>query len=451
MRLRAYPREWLLLALIALGTLPLVNVSGAQDSSRLAASDSILLRGSVDIDPYWRLTIDRAFKSGHWYSDKAPGIALLEVPAVEAVRLVEPKLVTTSSGQQQLWLSRWPLWAARIWGGGLAFLALVFLAGRVAEGLVARAGAPVAATLGVGTMAGSLGPTLFGHVPDALALLAAYVLATRARRPRDWACVGLLAGIGVLFEYPAGLAVLVLLLYAWRRGGVRAGLATALGGLPPAIVLGGYDWLAFGAPWRLSYRYTDNMFTVQQQQNLFGVGLPSGHGIWTLLLDGHGLILVSPVLLAAIAGLVRFGRRRPLEAWTAAAIAFLFAAYTAGYFLPNGGLSPGPRFATAALPFLLLGMPFALARWPWPTLALAALSVGVALFDEITWSLMNRLQFVKWPATIWSLMGASRREGCIILLLCGGLAGVVAFSGVLTGRLDERPSGLLEFTTPDLP
>jgi hypothetical protein len=451
MRLSGYPREWLVLALIALGTLPLVSVSGAQDSSRLAVSDSILLRGAVDIDPYWRLTIDRAFKSGHWYSDKAPGIALLAVPAVEVVRLVDPKLVTSSSGRQQIWLSRWPLWAVRIWGGGLAFLALVFLAGRVAEGLVARAGAPVAATLGVGTMVGSLGPTLFGHVPDALALLAAYVVATRARRPRDWVWVGLLAGAGVLFEYPAGLAALVLLFYAWRRGGSRAAIATVIGGIPLAIVIGAYDWIAFGAPWRLSYRYTDNMFTAQQQQNLFGVGLPSGHGIWTLLLDGHGLILVSPVLLAAIAGLVRFGRRQPLEAWTAGAIALVFATYTAGYFLPNGGLSPGPRFATVALPFLLLGMPFALARWRWVTLGLAAVSVGVGLFDEITWSLLNRLQFVKWPATIWSLMGASRRDGCIILLASGGLAGVVALSGVLVRPLEEHPGGLLQFTVPDLP
>ena len=450
MRLSGYPREWLVLALIALGTLPLVSVSGAQDSSRLAVSDSIILRGAVNIDPYWRLTIDRAFAGGNWYSDKAPGIALLALPAVAVVRLAAPPLVTSSSGRHQIWLSRWPLWAVRIWGGGLAFLGLVFLAGRVAEGLIARAGAPVAATLGVGTMVGSLGPTLFGHVPDALALLAAYIVATRARRPRDLVWVGLLAGIGVLFEYPAGLAALVLLFYAWRRGGHRAAIATVIGAVPPAIVLGAYDWLAFGAPWRLSYRYTDNMFTPQQQQNLFGVGLPSGHGIWTLLLDGHGLILVSPVLLAAIAGLVRFGRLRPLEAWTAGAIALVFASYTAGYFLPNGGLSPGPRFATVALPFLLLGMPFALARWRWVTLGLAAVSVGVGLFDEITWSLLNRLQFVKWPATIWSLMGASRRGGCIILLACGGVAGLVALSSVLVGPLEEHPGGLLESTAPDL-
>ncbi|HWE82420.1 MAG TPA: hypothetical protein VG265_12280, partial [Gaiellaceae bacterium] len=304
---------------------------------------------------------------------------------------------------------------------------------------------------GVGTMAGSLGPTLFGHIPDALVLLGAFVVATRARRRRDWAIAGLLAGVGVLFEYPAGLAALVLVVYAAARGGRGAGLATILGGMPPAIVLGAYDWLAFGAPWRLSYRYTDNVFTAEQQQNLFGVGLPSGHGIWTLLLDGHGLFLVSPVLVMAVAGLVRFGRTARREAWTAGAIAFVFALYTAGYFLPNGGLSPGPRFATVAIPFLLLGLPFALARWRWVTLLLAAVSVGLGLFDELTWSVANRLQFVTWPTTIWSLIGLSRREGCLILLTCGGLAGIAGLVGVLRRRPVERPWPLLESSAVGVP
>ena len=68
-----------------------------------------------------------------------------------------------------------------------AFLALTFLVGRVAEGLVTRAGAPVAVTFGLGTMAGSLGPTFFGHLQDALCLFGAFVIGSRARRPRDWA------------------------------------------------------------------------------------------------------------------------------------------------------------------------------------------------------------------------------------------------------------------------
>jgi hypothetical protein len=435
--LRGYPREWLVLALVALGTLPLMSVLNTQDTSRLALTQSIAKRGSFDIDPYWRLTIDRAFANGHWYSDKAPGVALLALPVFEVVRVEDA--VRPQSHPTEVWNRKWHLWGIRVLVGGIAFLALTFLVGRTAEGLVTRTGAPVAVTFGLGTMAGSLGPTLFGHLQDALCLFAALLLGSRARRPRDWVWVGLLAGVGVLFEYPAGLAAIVLVAYAAIRGGRKAALWAVGGGVPPAIVLGAYDRLAFGAPWRLSYRYTSNVFTPGQTQNFFGVGAPTLHGLWALTFDGHGLLLVSPVLFAAVGGLVLFWRRSRLEAAVAVAIALLFCLYTAGYFLPNGGTSPGPRFAAAALPFLFLGVPFALARWPVLTLALSAVSVGVGLFDELTWSVANRLEFLAWPETIWSLAGLSRRAGSIVLLASGAAAALLVLIAVTGRRFEVRP------------
>jgi hypothetical protein len=442
-RLRGYPREWLVLLLIALGTLPLVGVEDAQDSSRLAVTTQIVYRGKVNIDPYWKLATDRAFARGHWYSDKAPGVALLAVPALEVSRVVDA-VDRPANRRRPVWLRTWTLWGMRIWTGGVALLVLAWLLGRVAEGLVTGSGALTAAVFGVGTMAGSLGPTTFGHVPDALVVFAAFVLGTRARRPRDWLWVGLLAGTGVLFEYPAGLAALVLLVYAAVRGGRGAALWAVAGGIPAAIVLGAYDWAAFGAPWRLSYHYTENTFTPQQTENLFGIGVPTPHGIWTLLFDGHGLILVSPVLLLAAAGLARLWKRQRLEAAVAVAISLVFLLSTAGYFLPNGGLSPGPRFAAAALPFLLLGLPFALVRRRVATLVLAAVSIGVALFDELTWSIANKLDFLAWPATIWSLLGTSRHLGSYILLTTGAAAGIVALVVAAGTRSVERPESLLQ-------
>jgi hypothetical protein len=440
--LRGYPREWLVLLLVALGTLPLVSVLGAQDTSRLALTQSIALRGAVDIDPYWQDSIDRAFAHGHWYSDKAPGVSLLAVPLYEAIRVEDA--IHPPAHPVQVWDRKWHVWAIRVLTGGVAFLALTLLVGRVAEGFVERAGAPVAVTFGLGTMAGSLGPTVFGHLQDALALFAAFIIGSRARRPRDWLWVGLLAGVGVLFEYPAGLAAVVLVVYAALRGGRRAALATCVGGIPAAIVLGGYDWIAFGAPWRLSYRYTSNVFTAGQRQGFFGVNFPTGHGLWALTFDGHGLLLVSPVLIAAGAGLVLFWRRSRLEAGVAVAISLLFCLYTAGYFLPNGGTSPGPRFAAAALPFLFLGVPYALARWPLPTLVLSAVSVGVGLFDELTWSVANRLAFLAWPETIWSLLGLSRRGGSIVLLACGAATALLVFAAVVGRRFEVRPQAVVK-------
>ena len=121
LRLRGYRLEWLVLLLVALGTLPLVCVVDAQDTSRLALTESIVLRGHVDIDPYWQLTTDRAFQGGHWYSDKAPGVSLLAVPILEAVRAVDAGRGGASNAP--VWNRTWPLWLIRVSSGGLALLA----------------------------------------------------------------------------------------------------------------------------------------------------------------------------------------------------------------------------------------------------------------------------------------------------------------------------------------
>ena len=120
--------------------------------------------------------------------------------------------------------------------------------------------------LGVGTMAARSDRPVFGHVSDALALFAAYVLATRARRRKRLAPGRAARGHRGPLRVPgrprgAGDPRPLRLARGGRSGGVRDRVA---GAVPPARVLGAYDWLAFGAPWRLSYSYTDNMFTPQQ-------------------------------------------------------------------------------------------------------------------------------------------------------------------------------------------
>jgi hypothetical protein len=442
MTLRSYPREWLVLALVALATLPILNPVNTQDVSRLALTNSILLRGDVDIDPYRHLTGDRSYYRGHWYSDKAPGVSIVALPLVAALRVLD-----RARGADlgfPVWRRATHLWLIRLWVSGLPFLALVFLVGRVAEGLAPRTGAATAVTFGLGTMLGSLAPTTFGHVPAAVLLFGAFVVATRASSARAWAAVGLLAGFAVLFEYPAALAALLVAAYAARRGGVRALAAVGVGAIPPAVSLGAYDQLAFGSPFRLSYSYVANAYTEKQHSGLFGIGTPSARGAWFVLLDGHGLLLVSPVVVAAAVGLVLLARRNRDEAVVAGAIVAAFVIYTAGYFLPNGGTSPGPRFVTPALPFLALGLPLAFSRWRWPTAALAAISLAVASFDEITWSIANTLRLDVWPKTLWSRAGVPTREGALLLLVAVVAAGAVAGRQLLrpgTPADDAVPAG----------
>ena len=402
MKLKKYPRESLVLVLIALATLPIFAQLDAQDVTRIGLAESVLTRGTLNIDPYREQTIDLAHTRGHWYSDKAPGISLILLVPVGLLHGVDA--IIGRGHEPVLWKRPFRLWLSRVFASGFAFLLLVFLVGRVGEGLAEGTGALCAVVLALGTIAGSLSASMFGHLANTVMLFAGFVLATRAETNRAWLWVGLLAGAAVLFEYPGAIGAIALVGYAAWRSGRRAALAVIAGGIPAAVVLGGYDWLAFGSPLSLSYKYVSKLFSAEQEQGFFGVSFPTLHGLWTVLFDTTGLLVISPILALGTYGLVVLGRQARREAVLAASVASAFIVMTMGYVLPDGGSSPGPRFATAALPFLILGLPFAYRRWKWLTLALAVYSIAIATYDEMTWTLYDgKLQFHGWPQTIYSI------------------------------------------------
>ena len=338
------------------------------------------------------------------------------VPAFElerAVGIARAPATWHSEGDLSLWLMR-------ILTGGLFFLVAVVLVGRLAEGVGPGTGAATAAIFGTATLASPLGPTLFEHDAAAALAIAAFALVSR-RRPF---AAGLCAGGAVLCEYAAGVVVVALLVFGVVRYG-RAAYRFALGLVPAAIALGTYDWVAFGSPFHLSYRYVANPFAERQHSGFFGIGVPTARGLWEALAGTRGLLLVSPVSAAAAVGLVLLWRRGLRhEAALAAAITIAFVLVDAGYFLPYGGTSPGPRFLAVAVPFLALGLPAALARFPRSTLVLAAASAALTAVDALTWSLRgpndsalvpSRLDVAK---TIWVWLGLDRNAGALLVLMC---------------------------------
>src|SRR6266852_1414020 len=59
---------------------------GWNQNSRFDLVRSLIEQGTLRIDSYHGNTGDKALYQGHYYSDKAPGLALLALPAVAAVR-----------------------------------------------------------------------------------------------------------------------------------------------------------------------------------------------------------------------------------------------------------------------------------------------------------------------------------------------------------------------------
>src|SRR5207237_6405269 len=100
---------------------------------------------------------------------------------------------------------------------------------------------------------------------------------------------------------------------------------------------------------------------------------------------GGGLLVISPVLLAAAAGLGLLARRNGPEALVCIAVTAAFLVLNCGYFLAYGGFSPGPRFLAPALPFLAVGLAPAFARVPRLTARLAAVSITAPTARLLPW------------------------------------------------------------------
>jgi hypothetical protein len=405
------------LLLVAVAALSAVNLTGPQDRTRYELTRHLVLYHTLTLEPG---LFDRAVFDGRTYSDKAPGMSFLAVPAYEAERALG--IAKAPSGWQDE--GDLSLWLMRVLTSGVLFLVSVFVAGRLAERFAAGTGALTAAIFGTATLAAPLAPTFFEHDAAGAFGIAAFALALRGGR-RSLLAAGFCAGVAVLFSYATALIVVAVAVLCAVRYGRRVGWFL-LGGMPAAAALAAYDQAAFGSPFHLSYRYVIGRLEEGQHEGFFGIGLPTLHGLRDVLFVDRGLLVFSPVLVAAAVGLVLMWRRGfRAEALVASTITVVFVLSDAGYFLPYGGGSPGPRFFAPALPYLVLGLPFALARFRRTVLVLAAVSVVLTTADSVTWGVRTETDrwypghgFSDLSKTVWVWLGVNRIVGAGIVLLC---------------------------------
>ena len=103
------------------------------------------------------------------------------------------------------------------------------------------------------------------------------------------------------------------------------------------------------------------------------------------------------MVVMAVVGVVLMRRRgHRAEANTILAIAAVYFIYNAGYWLPFGGGTPGPRFLIPALPFLAIGLAFAYRRLPALTLGLAIPSALFMVVGSMTYPLIGKQGTGTW-------------------------------------------------------
>ncbi len=449
------------LALAAIVLVGLAFATVIQSFSWNQTSHYDLLRslnnGGTTIDAYQDNTGDKVLYKGHWYSARAPGLALFALPWYDVLNGLNADAWARHSQAQPR--DDEMIYLVGLWGNVLPGFILLLLVWRVAERYEPRHGAATAVLLGLGTLTLPLSTLLFSHVFTAMLGFAAFALMIRERDGPPSATLlglaGLLIGYAVASEYPLFFVGAVLGLYLLSRRDAltpllvarRAGAYIA-GGIVGIIPLLLYNHYAFHSWTHLAYSDVP-----RQQKGFFGIGAPSLKVLATLLLDSRGLLTLSPVLILGAVGTVLLYRRgKRAEALTIGGICLCYVGYNSGYYLPFGGGFMGPRFLMTMLPFLAMPIGIALKRFPGPTVALGAASVFIIVLATLTHPLVGyENETVVWvrllkagnfQPSIASAYGAGRGWQAIypFLVLAFGAIGCAAYA---TERLRLTPRSML--------
>jgi len=430
-------RELLLVALLLFCYGFFQQVPAWNEYSRSDTIRALVDQGTTRIDTFQENTGDKAFFQGHWYSDKAPGTALIGAP----VYALE-KLTASLAGQQTL-SDQTAVQGLAFVESGIATAVLVLLLVRLLAPLVGDGWAfVVGIAYGLGSIAFPFATMFFGHAASTAALFASFFVLHRWRSQGGrWLplLAGLLAGLAVLIEIPTVIGVAVLGFYAlWidRRGA----LAFIVGGLPMALLFGAWNWVSFGSPLNVGYmNLLPGSFASGMSEGILGVGWPKVETAGDLLFGTRGLVRLAPWFVAVPAGLIALRNRAVrAEVLVCAAIVLLFVLYNAGYYLPFGGWTPGPRFLLPALPFAAVLVGFVPQRLRLFTAVLVAASVALMFaatvtmpnaperFDDPLYQLwLPRLQAGELADTgAWIRWGLDGISGLAALLMGAGFAGL---------------------------
>lgn len=324
---------------------------------------AIVDHGSLQIDPYLELkpTEDSAFHDGHYYSDKAPGFAILLVPVAWLLRAT---LVPAPE-----W--RGMIVGLRVLGLGLPVLVFWLFALRYYEGLLGDRRTALAVVLAgaLGTNFFIFATNLFSHVPAGVLLFGVFLGLRRATRPEPprWLAfaLGLTLATAFVTDFILALTVLVLGSYAlWLlRARVRDAALFCLG---CAVPLGLWLWMnaaSYGSAFTIGFHLSsDAGFRQGYRSGFMGIQPPESDsllGMWTS--RARGMLFLSPFLVLAPFGFVRLWRRGErrdvgLSVAIIASVA-IFASTTLDW---GGGWSIGVRYLVPTVPLLLIGVAGAL-------------------------------------------------------------------------------------------
>lgn len=347
------------------------EAGGWNQNTRFDLVRALVEQRGVRLDDYQDNTRDRAIFESHYYADKAPGASLTAAPVVAvaraAMRLIHANPRSHANLMRESYVASL---SAAAFPAALAVMCLWHLGRRM--GASTRGATVVALAFGLGTPFWAWATIFYSHTLSAACLLGAVVAAVHLGDPssspnrdlRLGGAVGLLVGWAVVTEFPTAVPGSVVVLFAlwqaWRDEAgrlARVAASIAIAGGACAVVLGAYDYAAFGSPFHVGYASEEDSSLLQQ--GFFGITFPKPAIMGQLLWGSfRGLLPLAPVLaLVPIGWAMAIGSRRWRRAGLVAAAVFLLGfALNASYEHWEGGWSFGPRHLGPVLGFAALGL-----------------------------------------------------------------------------------------------
>jgi hypothetical protein len=345
---------------------------GWNENSRMDLTRAIVEEHTLRIDSFQTNTGDKSYFDGHYYCDKAPGLSFSAVPVWALARRAARAIYKDPSAGKSVHVRSGMYLATIATVGVPTVLAAVCLFVLSLKFRTSIGGAAfVALTFGLGTPMWCYATLFWGHATAAALLLFAFAAAVALRDSESRQltfflgfALGLAAGWATVTEYqsapPAAILALLGIANCYRRSRNRiipGSVGIVAGALICVLVLMGYQFAAFGSPFRLGYSYVANFS--EQRTTLLGFGRPH-LAILSKLLVGwfRGLLFISPVLALVPVGL-RLMWKDVAARPSVVALALIPTYYLllgSSFYYWDGGFTFGPRFVSPALPFLCLAL-----------------------------------------------------------------------------------------------
>jgi hypothetical protein len=395
-------------------------------NSRLNLVRALVEQQTTSIDSFVTNTGDYALYNGRTYTDKPPGLSFVALPFYAAALpiidhpRIQPLLAKAAGGgalsgtlnqsgtginndKIRHFVAQALLTAITVaFPAALLGVLLYAALGRLGFGRSIRL--LITFAYGLATPAAAYANNFYSHQFVAVLLFGAFFLLLLAKEPTTnarfpalaaraslgWVrafLFGLLCSYVIISEYPPALIIGAFGLWALVR--LRpADLVTAtIGGLPPLVLMGFYNFAAFGTIWPVGYTHSA-LWQDQHHTGFMSITYPQLDALWGLTFGSfRGLFIRAPWLLLAIPGFIIWWRnpiQRGLIAICMAAVVLLTLFYSSSVMW-WGGYGIGPRYLVPMLPFLAIPTAFAV-RFLWKhTAGKIAVAILVTLSTVLTW------------------------------------------------------------------